>query len=73
MPFLPAVLSASISNATYTVEEADLSIQVCVILEGLIDRDVFISIFTESGSATGNGIQWEVVPFSEGPLSEVPL
>lgn len=47
------MLSASIDEPSYSRNEIDLNLAVCVLLEGLIERDVAINLFTNDDSATG--------------------
>lgn len=38
----------------YEISEIGLSIEICVVLEGRIERNVTVILFTADGSATGN-------------------
>ena len=53
MSVFRTVLTASLSNESYSIEEINSSLEVCVVLEGLIDRDVTIILLTNDVSATG--------------------
>ena len=47
------MLRAAIQDMSYSVEEDELSLEVCVVLEGFIERDVTIDFLTNDGTATG--------------------
>ncbi len=47
------MLQSSISRETYDPSEADTSLRVCVVLDGLIEREIIIALFVEEDSATG--------------------
>ena len=50
---LSAVLTASTIFRSYIVPERNESFEACVVLEGLIERNVIINLSTADGSASG--------------------
>ena len=48
-----SVVMALIEEASYSVNETTQTVEVCVVLEGRIERDVILDLFTEDDSATG--------------------
>ena len=51
--FFSVVVTASFDRANYSVSEEDEFIEGCVVLDGLIHRDVVIQLSTVDSSATG--------------------
>ena len=49
--FLHLVVNASLSETTYLVNEEEGFIEVCVVLDGLIEREVVLQVMTIEGSA----------------------
>jgi len=47
------VVQISLDEASYDVAEGDGFISGCMVLEGLIERNVTINLFTEDDTATG--------------------
>lgn len=41
-----------IEEAAYSVDETELSVEICVVLEGAIEREVAVSLFTIDDSAS---------------------
>jgi hypothetical protein len=62
----------------YSVDEADGTVEVCVVLEGMLEIDVAIDFFTEDISATGisnvkiSGVDPFMTIFSLASLDYVP-
>ena len=50
---IAAVVTSSISQGSHVINEASSTVEVCVELEGLIEREVSIFLFTQENSATG--------------------
>ena len=48
-----AVLNATFTTGDYSVSESEGVVQVCVMLTGLIARNVIVDISTSNGSAKG--------------------
>ena len=49
-------MNASFSEAIYTVNEKQMSLPICIILDGLIEREVKMMLFAEDHSAIGKRI-----------------
>ena len=41
------------SQQSYSVSESDNSVEVCVDLQGIIERNAYVSLQTSDGTATG--------------------
>lgn len=48
------MLSAAFVEQNFTIDEADRNLTICIHLDGLIKRDVVVTITTEDGTATGS-------------------
>ena len=48
------VVNASMNELSYIVNEDDGFVEACVVLEGLIQREVVIQLFTLDDTAIGN-------------------
>ena len=48
------VVTASVNELSYIVNEDDGFIEACVVLDGLIQREVVIQLFTLDDTAIGN-------------------
>ena len=44
----------SLSETNYTIDEATGFIEVCVVLDGIIERNIKVQLSTLNGSASGN-------------------
>ncbi len=47
------MVNASFSEASYIVSESEGSVEVCLVLEGIIQKDVILLVEAINGSATG--------------------
>ena len=54
------VLIASFDGISYSAKEEDGFVEVCVVLDGLIQREVEIELSTLDGSATGKEVEFKV-------------
>ena len=54
---LSTVATAFFEQADYSVSEADLSVQVCVVLETALARNLTISLFTQDSTAMAEDYQ----------------
>ena len=48
-----ADVGVSVEDPSYTVDESDGTVEVCVVLNGTIERNVSVTISTSDGSAIG--------------------
>ncbi len=46
-------VSATFSDSTYSVQESTATLQVCIILEGLIERSISLQLYTLNLTALG--------------------
>lgn len=46
-------MAVSFQQDTYTIIEGDGEVEVCVVLDGVINRDVAVELSTQDGTAGG--------------------